>query len=380
MIRAAFQEYYDNVKYHGYNVCNIFSDGEGGINSIQHYINKVAKYQPVGPHQHEPVVERTIRTIKERVRAVLNSLPYTLPSTLLHYLISYVVRSINMIPNINSSDNLSPREKLLGRKIDVKIDLRIEFGQYVQARVPNIISNSMSNRTEGCIALLPKDNLTGSVKFLNLSTFHEVTRDQWQELPMPDIVIERLNAYAEKQTIQLSKDSVFVYHGSQIITEDSTHNHDTNEDNHENTMIVEIQNPTFNHESNDIVEEEKELPNSPPDEETVDDNDEIATNHRCDVEYNSTAFFETIPKFTYEVDEDGDIIMDDSEAIFYATIPKENETVAGEQHRYSLREHRSNWKIEYFSQRYKQQGKKKRIIVIEHQLRNVRKNWVSILL
>ena len=346
VIRTAFQEHHDNLKNHGYNVINVFSDSEGGIDSIQDYINKVAKYQPVGPDQHEPVVERTIRTIKERVRSVLNSLPFTLPSTLLHYLISYVVRSINMIPNINSTDNLSPREKLLGRKTDVKIDLRIEFGQYVQARVPNIISNSMSNRTEGCIALLPKDNLTGSVKFLNLSTFHEVTRDQWQELPMPDIVIERLNAYAEKQTRQLSKDPVFVYHGNQIITDDDNRNHDINENNQENTMIVEISNSTPDYENNITDEEGEQLELST--EKSISDTEQLDTNYRGDMADDLASIDNVIPEMNYEVDEDGDIIMDDSEAIFYATIPKENEIVTAEQHRYNLREHRSNWKNRVF--------------------------------
>jgi len=66
----------------------------------------------------------------------------------------------------------------------------------------------MADRTEGCIALLPRDTVTGSVKFLCLNTHREVTRDQWIELPTPDIVIKRINEMAENQNRKLSKHPV----------------------------------------------------------------------------------------------------------------------------------------------------------------------------
>ena len=154
-ILKSFQDHHDNLNNKGFKVTNVYSDGEGSIDMIRTYIERVANYNPAGPEQHVPVIERTIRTVKERTRSILCGLPYTLPSSLLGHLLSYVVRCINMIPSQHGDDKLSAREKYLGRKTDVKKDLRIEFGSYVQARVPNIISNGMEDRTEGCIALLP---------------------------------------------------------------------------------------------------------------------------------------------------------------------------------------------------------------------------------
>ena len=66
-------------------------------------------------------------------------------------------------------DQISPRQRLTGRKLDVKLDLRFEFGSYCHATVPKI-SNSMDARTDACICLLSAFNTTGSVKMMDLNT------------------------------------------------------------------------------------------------------------------------------------------------------------------------------------------------------------------
>ena len=180
---TAFQEHFDDLKNKGFKVKNVYTDGESSINTISYTIKKFA---------------------------ACNRLPYTIPSSLLGHLLSYVVRCINIIPSQHSEDKLSAREKYLGRKTDVKKDLRIEFGSYVQAKTPNSIINGMEDRTEGCIALMPLDTDTGTVRFLNLTTLREVNRDQWIELPIPDIVLARINEMAMEQSRKLSKDPRFI--------------------------------------------------------------------------------------------------------------------------------------------------------------------------
>jgi hypothetical protein len=75
-----------------------------------------------------------------------------------------------MLPN--KSRVLSPIELFKGRKIDYKRDVRIGFGEYVQALNPNITHrNSMTPRTtDGAMPLIPVGNLQGSVRFYSLST------------------------------------------------------------------------------------------------------------------------------------------------------------------------------------------------------------------
>ena len=71
----------------------------------------------------------------------------------------------------------------------MKTDLRFGFGDYVQATVATT-DNSLKTRTE---------NPTGSVLMLHLATNRVVTRDQFNVLPMPDLVVEYLTATARKE-------------------------------------------------------------------------------------------------------------------------------------------------------------------------------------
>jgi hypothetical protein len=57
----------------------------------------------------------------------------------------------------------------------------------------------MNSRTQGCIALLPTGNLTGSVKMWCLATDHTITRDQFQILPMPYLVIQHRTSLAASE-------------------------------------------------------------------------------------------------------------------------------------------------------------------------------------
>ena len=57
----------------------------------------------------------------------------------------------------------------------------------------------MRSRTQGCIALLPAGNLTGSVRMLCLATNRTITRDQFKVLPMPDLVIQHITAIAASE-------------------------------------------------------------------------------------------------------------------------------------------------------------------------------------
>jgi len=89
-------------------------------------------------------------------------------------------------------------EQFTGRKLDMKRDLSFGFGNYVQATVPNT-NNTLQARTEGCIALLSKGYLTGSVYMYNIGTSSVCTRDQFKILPIPDVVITLLTDKATKQ-------------------------------------------------------------------------------------------------------------------------------------------------------------------------------------
>jgi len=168
-------------------------------------------FNVVGPGQHEPVSERKIRLVKERTRSVLHSLPYTLPAKLLLYLVLFVTYCLNIIPVKCNGIHMSPREVLTGRKVNYKRDLRFQFGEYIQATTPNVVSNSMQSRTDGDIALLSAGNVEGTIYAYNIATKRIVKRDRWKVLPIPDIVIKIMNELAEGDDTdrKVSRDPTF---------------------------------------------------------------------------------------------------------------------------------------------------------------------------
>ena len=80
----------------------------------------------------------------------------------------------------------SSREIVTGRSLDVKIDLKAQFGSYVEASYDHIVTNDMKDRTHGCIALGALGNLQGSLKCFDLLTGQVVLRRTFTVLPMPD--------------------------------------------------------------------------------------------------------------------------------------------------------------------------------------------------
>lgn len=103
-----------------------------------------------------------------------------------------------MQPSRTSHDRISPLEQFSGRKLDASRDLRIDFGEYVHATVPDPDS-TLAPRTQGCIALLSAGNSTGSVTMWCLATNRTVKRDQFTKLPTPDLVITHINSIATSE-------------------------------------------------------------------------------------------------------------------------------------------------------------------------------------
>jgi hypothetical protein len=109
-----------------------------------------------------------------------------------------VVSRINMMPT-SSEHALHPRiparEKLLGRKTDVKRDVRFEFGEFVQVfNHHNPALNTMAPRTLDAIALYPANDLNGSGYFLSLSTKKVFRANSWKPQPLSASIISVLES------------------------------------------------------------------------------------------------------------------------------------------------------------------------------------------
>lgn len=82
---------------------------------------------------------------------------------------------------------VSPVEAFTGCKVDYKTDLRVGFGDYVEAYDPKA-DNSLRPRTQAAIALMPVGNSMGSVHILSLDSGKIFRRDHFTPLPMTDNV------------------------------------------------------------------------------------------------------------------------------------------------------------------------------------------------
>ncbi len=83
--------------------------------------------------EHVPEIERKIRVIKERVRAVIYSIPFNiLPAWLLIHAVLFVLKQLNLFPVKGGlSSCLSPKQIMSGEVVDYKF-CSMGFGRYCQ--------------------------------------------------------------------------------------------------------------------------------------------------------------------------------------------------------------------------------------------------------
>lgn len=156
-----------------------------------------------GAGDHLPEVDVKIRRIKEMARSVIQGLDWPMPRLLVPDLISYCVSRLNARRSYSDQGNVCPRVKLTGRKIDFDKEFTITFGDYVETRNPQAVSNRIEDsRTEPCLALYPTSNRNGSWKCFNLMTTMRVTRTVFKKMKYtPPIIVEVMRKYSSGKAI-----------------------------------------------------------------------------------------------------------------------------------------------------------------------------------
>jgi hypothetical protein len=104
---------------------------------------------------HVGEIERSIRTVKERLRTCVHGLPFKrIPKLMIRHMIDDVVRCLNQFPWKNGvSATMSPAGLVLGHAPPDFNVLRLEFGTYVQVFEDNDPTNTPRARSLGAIAL-----------------------------------------------------------------------------------------------------------------------------------------------------------------------------------------------------------------------------------
>jgi hypothetical protein len=194
-----------SCKAHGFPITEIRCDNEGGVRDSHTvtYLNSIGiPTEFVGAGAHCPRIERRIRWVKEKFRALEHTLPFAMNSFFVRWGMMAAARFTNLQRTASSTSRTTPRDKFLRRRFDWKLDNRgLQFGDLLEVTVANT-DNTQTPRTDTCIYLMPRDNRTGSFFAFNVNTGSPVVRDQFTSRPMPDQLIAKLNrsAAAQKHT------------------------------------------------------------------------------------------------------------------------------------------------------------------------------------
>jgi Reverse transcriptase (RNA-dependent DNA polymerase)/Zinc knuckle len=161
---------------------------------------------------HVGEIERSIRTIKERLRSMVHGLPFKrLPKLMIVHMVSDTVRCLNQFPwKHGISETLSPSAIVVGYANPDFNNMRIEFGTYAQVFEEQQITNTPRARTLGAIALNPTGNAQGDYFFMSLATGNKISRHNWTELPITDTAIARVEALGFQDEQPLIQERGFV--------------------------------------------------------------------------------------------------------------------------------------------------------------------------
>ena len=266
-------------------------DGEFEINQLK---EEIAPTEAViyGENEHVPVVERSIRTVKERCRTTCRAAPYTRYTTLMvQHLVTSRVSWLNKFPSKNGvSQTMSPATIVLGHAKPNMKTKRIPFGSYAMCYTQT--SNDMKTRAVPGVAL-SEANEKGGQYFMNLHTGKRIHAFAWKELPVPDWVIEKVEEMAEIEGQPKMTDRTPLFEwapGVPVLDEDENINVDEDEDElheEEGAHGEEEHNNDIDEENNDgnvITDDEDNNVDSADDDDDTGESQERQVNHEHDEE------------------------------------------------------------------------------------------------
>ena len=206
----------------------------------------------VSNDEHVPEIERQIRTLKERTRAIYCTLPFRkIPRRVIIEMVYAANYWLNMFPRKGGiSQTMSPRTLLTGLTMNYNRHCRLEFGEYVQTHEEH--DNSLNPRTIGALALRPTGNVQGGYFFFSLTTGKVINRMRWTSIPMPKDVIDRVERMARQE-----------HAGTTLLFEDRDHNAIVDVDDDDDDSEYEPEDDDDNDDDNDDDDDNNAPTNQP---------------------------------------------------------------------------------------------------------------------
>lgn len=170
--------------------------------------------------EHVPTVERSIRTVKERIRATIHGNPFkAIPRVLIKAVVQECTRKLNFFPSKHGcSAYYSPREILHGKKLNYEHECKIPQLSYVLVHDEPTPTNSMKPRALDGIYVRPISNAQGGHEILHLATNEVIVRRNVTVVPITEAVIQAVELLAKKDDVYSfkieSKRGVHLYDSS----------------------------------------------------------------------------------------------------------------------------------------------------------------------
>ena len=298
-IQTAFERVCNLYKTRGFKVTLAIMDGQ--FEPLNGRMPTGVQLQVISADVHVGLVERYIRTIKERTRCEICVLPYKYyPFVMVQEIVAGAVFWLNVFPPKSGiSKTFGPRAIVIGTHIDYKSHCSMECGQYVETHEPH--NNNMNERTCPALFLRTNGNEQGGAYFMSLRTGQRLNRQAWTTLPMPDTVVSTVHSLAKTTIIGLpflnrkkeiiEIDDVTDENPNSNITgvigeyDDDT-DYETDDDDDDDNSMPGIHERTYGADSDssgdDTDDEEDEEENEDEDDDEIIENDEQSTGVRDD--------------------------------------------------------------------------------------------------
>ena len=141
------------------------------------------------------LVERSIRTIKERTRCQIQYLPYSkYRRNMIIGCVIFVIMNLNNEVGMSKlSTQYSPSTLVTGKPQPTYQDVTtLAFREYAEVYAANNVINNNEEQFISAISLYPSGNSQNRWIFMSLNTGRFLHRQQWKKLPVSQDIIKRV--------------------------------------------------------------------------------------------------------------------------------------------------------------------------------------------
>ena len=181
----------------GFRVRNCFADG--AFECLEDRVPGV-NIDTCGNAEHVGDIERAVRTIKERIRAIRAGLPFSrLPRKVIVQMVRFAALWLNAFPCRNGISRIfSPRTIVTGLTMSYRLHCRLPFGAHAEVHDNPSPSNLTDvARTAPAICCGPTGNHRGTYVFYSLRTGELVKRHQWVPMVITPGIVRRVHDLAD---------------------------------------------------------------------------------------------------------------------------------------------------------------------------------------